>query len=177
MKYLVLGLVVVLAGCSSATVSNVAAPDTMPHEVRSIALAPSGGPLADAIGIELVGQGYSVIDTAQTSTLLLRTNANENELMVPSSLRSMKAQGIDAVLNVRTISNPEGQPQSATVRLNSTHTGQVLLGLSWQNGWGGLHGSIADRVMTSDVVDAAKTISNQIRAKVPPPIRKVGSAE
>lgn len=169
MKYVVLVLAAVLGGCSSPMVSNVSAPSQMPHEVRAIALAPSGGPLADAVGIELVGRGYVIIDTAETSNLLVRDNLREIEVMEPRSLGAMKDRGIDAVLNVRTVSNDRGQPQSATARLNSTHTGQVLVGLSWQNGWGGFRGSIADRVMTADLVDAAKKISDAIEAKIPRP--------
>ena len=49
-----------------------------------------------------------------------------------------------------------------TARLNSTHNGRLIAGVSWQNGYGGQAGSMADRMMRSDVSSAAKEIVKEL---------------
>ncbi len=104
--------------------------------VKAIALAPGAGLLADAVGVELSNRGFTVIDSASTSQMLVRLNLNEVEISTPQGLTKLKDQGIDAFLTVRA-AGEGGQPQSASARVNSTHTGQVMVGISWQNAWGG----------------------------------------
>jgi hypothetical protein len=118
--------------------------------------------LADAIGVELANRGYTVIDTQETSALLVRFNASELEILSPRSLSGLRDQGIDGVLAVKAAFSRDDRPQSASVRLNSTYTSQVLAGVSWQNGWGGGSGSIADRVMRKDIADAAREIVDSL---------------
>jgi hypothetical protein len=43
--------------------------------------------------------------------------------------------------------------------MTSTQTGEVLAGVTWQNGWGGMAGSISDRVMRKGLSEAASEIS------------------
>ena len=62
----------------------------------------------------------------------------------------------------------DGLPQSASVRINSTHTGEILAGVSWQNGWGGQSGSIADRTMRKDLTKAAEEIVSEIVSTLNP---------
>jgi hypothetical protein len=125
-----------------------------------IALAPSGGVLADAIGVELVNRGYNVVDTQETTNLLTRMNLDEMEVMQPQRITQLRERGIDAVLAVRTAAGPDGRPQSASVRLNSTYSAKVIGGVAWQNGWGGQAGSMADRTMRKDVIEAAREIAD-----------------
>jgi hypothetical protein len=47
------------------------------------------------------------------------------------------------------------QPQSASVRTVSTANGSMIAGVTWQNGFGGAEGSIADRVMRKGLSQAA----------------------
>ncbi len=56
----------------------------------------------------------------------------------------------------------DGQPQSASVRVNSTRNGKIIAGVSWQNGWGGMAGSIADRTMRQDLTEAAVEITDSL---------------
>jgi len=60
----------------------------------------------------------------------------------------------------------DGLPQSASVLLTSTETARIIGGVSWQNGWGGMAGSIADRTMRKDVADAAKEITDALVKQV-----------
>ncbi len=124
-----------------------------------IALAPSGGVLAEAIGIELFNKGFTIIDTTQMSNLMIRYNMTEIEFFKPQNLKVLKKEGIDGILTVKSVTGYDGKPQSATVRINSTKAGsEIIAGVSWQNGWGGRPGSISDRSKRKDITGAAKEI-------------------
>ena len=151
-----------LAACSVSQVSSVRG--SLPRNIN-IALAPSGGVLADAIGLELFNRGYTVFETDQMSNMLIRLNMNEIELADPRNLEVLSEQGIDAVITVKATVAFDGKPQSASVRVSSTSTGEVLAGLSWQNGWGGDAGSILDRSMRKDIAEAAKEIIDRLLRK------------
>src|SRR4030042_3484717 len=153
-------LVILLASCAGSKLTQTVG--LVPSGIR-VALAPSGGVLADAIGIELFNGGWTVIDTQQMSNMMLRYNMTEIELSKPENLKILKDQGIDGILSVRA-----GKPQSATARINSTKSwGEIIAGVSWQNGWGGAAGSIADRSMRKDITGAAKEIVDALTGKRP----------
>jgi hypothetical protein len=50
--------------------------------------------------------------------------------------------------------------------MNSTHNGQVLAGVTWQNGYGGAAGSPADRVMRKGLSEAAAEIATALAERV-----------
>jgi hypothetical protein len=152
----------ILASCVPAKVSTIGNLAPLPHPVSRLALAPSGGILADAVGIALLGDGFDIVDTQQTSTWMLRANLDEFELMKPENLGRLGEQGIDALVVLRTVAGYDNKPQSATVRIVSTKTSSLVAGLSWQNGRGGAQGSGADADMRKDVVDAAAQISKEL---------------
>ncbi len=56
----------------------------------------------------------------------------------------------------------DNQLESVSARVTSTHTGQIISGVSWQNGDGGVPGSPADRVMRQGLAEAAQTIAKEI---------------
>jgi hypothetical protein len=118
--------------------------------------------LADAIGTELFGSGFRVIDTQQTTNYLVRLNLSEVELSEPRSLGLLHQQGIQAVLNVRAVAGYDDKPQSATVRVVSTQNGELVAAVNWQNGRGGARGSPADAMMRKDVVGAAQQIASAL---------------
>lgn len=148
--------------CSGAKVSAPVNLRPLPEPVSAIALAPSGGVLADAIGTELFGQGFQVIDTQEMTNYLVRLNLDEIELSQPRSLARLRERGIQAVMNVRAVAGYDDKPQSATVRLVSTQNGEIIAAVSWENGRGGQRGSIADRSMRKDVVGAAQQIAEAL---------------
>lgn len=155
-----------LGGCASSSISSLPASTQAKHLVRTIAFAPGGGLLADAVSVELANHGFTVIDGATTSSMLVRLNLNEVEIARPEGLAKLKDQGIDAYLVVRAAGGYDQNPQSASVRLNSTHNGQILAGLTWQNGWGGVAGSPADRIMRKGLAEAAAEIGNALVSRV-----------
>ncbi|CAN7780840.1 hypothetical protein LJR296_007991 [Cupriavidus necator] len=131
-----------------------------------IALTPGGGLMADAVGVELANRGFTIIDPSSTSNMMIRLNLNEVEVAKPEGLTKLREQGIDALLIVRTVGGYDQQPQSASARMNSTQSGQLLAGVTWQNGYGGMAGSPADRVMRKGLSEAAIEIADALAARV-----------
>ncbi len=50
--------------------------------------------------------------------------------------------------------------------MTATEGGRVLAGVTWQNGWGGMGGSIADRTMRQDLSEAASNIAHALSERV-----------
>jgi hypothetical protein len=138
------------------------------HPVNSMALSPTGGVMAEAIGIELSAHGYVIIDSSVVSDLMLRHNLSEIQVALPKNLRILKEEGIDAYLFVSTSGGYDGSPNSATVRVNSTNNGKLISGVTWQNARGGVVGSMADRDMRKSVPEAAKQIVKELVKGLPP---------
>ena len=158
-KMLIVLLCLGLVGCATAVMNVSRNPYQLPQKVNKIALMPSGGPLADAIGIELLNGGYQVIDTTTVTGYLARYNLNEMELYMPQNIVKLSTDGIDTVLIVKTVAGYDGRPESATAKLVSTITGQLIVGVTWQNGRGGAMGSPADGMMRANLSDTAKQIA------------------
>lgn len=161
-------LAVLIMGCSASRISSLSTTGSSTGSINAIALASSGGLLADAVGVELSNRGFTVIDSGATSKMMVRLNLNEIEITKPQGLEKLNKQGIDAFLTVRAAGGYDMQPQSASARMNSTKTGRVLAGISWQNGWGGQAGSIADRTMRKGLAEASKEIAEALVEKIRP---------
>jgi len=148
-----------LSGCLSNRMTLVQNSNRSGHPIRSIALNPSGGIIADAIGMELLNRGYVVLDTQETSNLLIRMDSSEIEWMEPAQRQKLRDRNIDAVLIVRSSSNSFGTPESVSVRLVSTHDGRVIGGLAWDNAKFGARRSPANYMVKRGVVRAAREIT------------------
>jgi hypothetical protein len=162
---LVMGPVIALAlaGCSTSQVSSLQNSNAPKALVKTIAMMPGGGLLADAV---VVNKGFTIIDPAGTSSLMIRLNLDEVEISRPEGLAKFRSQGIDAILAVKTAGGYDQQPQSASARMNSTTDGRVIAGTTWQNGFGGEAGSIADRVMRQGLSQAASQIANELASRI-----------
>ena len=136
-----------------------------PH-CESHSICTRGGLLADALGIELSNRGFTVIESTTVSSMMVRLNLNEVEITRPEGLFKLKDQGIDAILVVRGGGGYDQQPQSPSARMNSTHSGQVLAGVTWQNGFGGAAGSPVDRIMRKGLSEAAAEIATALAERV-----------
>lgn len=154
--------------CGGSKVSYVGGASKVSEPITNIALDPTGGVLADAIGIELLNAGFNVTDTQKVTALMARYNLDEMSIMQPTSLAKLKDSGVDAILSVKAVGGYDGLPQSASVRLNSTSDGKIITGVSWQNGWGGAAGSPADRTMRKGVSEAAAEIVGALTTKIRP---------
>lgn len=151
-----------VTGCAAPQLNVVRSQTPLESPIRTIALMPSGGVLADAIGLELLRFGFNVIDTGKISGLMIRDNLNEIEVTQPQNLSRLYNDGIDAVILVRSVAGYDGRPQSASVKIVHTKTGQLVAGVNWQNGRGGVQGSMADQDARVDLVVAAQQIANAL---------------
>lgn len=159
MKRVAVALALVLAvGCAGSKVSQSVSQPYKGPRVKAIVLSPGGGVLGDAVGVELFNKGFSVVDPGEAGRLLGRSDLSELEISSSPSLEALQGKGVDALLVVKVAAGEDGLPQSASVKLTSTRTQQVIGAISWQNGWGGQKGSIADRTMRKDVAAAAHEI-------------------
>jgi hypothetical protein len=52
--------------------------------------------------------------------------------------------------------------------LSSTENGALIAGVTWQNGFGGQAGSVADRVMRKGLAQAATEIANELAGRIRP---------
>lgn len=159
---------VFLFWCASSKLSTIPVSGKFSAPVKVIALDPSGGLLADAIGVEVSNRGFTALDSATTSKLIARLNLNEIQISTPVGLEKLKTQGVDAYLSVRAVGAYDQQIQSASDHVNSTATGQVIAGITWQNGWGGQAGSIADRTMRKGLSEAAAEIAEALAKSLEP---------
>jgi hypothetical protein len=104
-----------LPACGMSHVSTVSTPGAK-VSVRTIAIMPGGGLLADAVAVELMNRGFTIIDAASTSNMMIRLNLNEVEIARPEGLAKFKGQGVEALLVVRGAGGYDQQPQSASAR-------------------------------------------------------------
>lgn len=72
-----------------------------------------------------------------STSQMARFNLTEVELAHPQNIRKLADEEIDTILLVKSISGYDNRPESASVRLVSTATGQLIVGATWQNGKGG----------------------------------------
>lgn len=156
----------VLGACATARIAESARPSYSGPAVHTIAFAPGGGALADGIGVELFNDGFNVVDSNQTTAILGHVGISEFQVASPESYAALKKAGVDAVLVVKGVISGDGTPESASVRLTSVSNGEVIAGLTWQNGWGGMRGSIADRTMRKNLADASAEISASLMKRM-----------
>ena len=98
---------------------------------------------------------------------LVRLNLDEVELSMPRSLALLRERGIQAVLSVRSVAGYDDKPQSATVRIVSTRTGELIAAVNWQTGRGfGIQGSVTNQAMRKDVVGAAQQIGEALTSQL-----------
>ena len=167
MKKVILIIVfgLVLSGCATSQISIVGNKVSL-SSFKNIALSSNSSMLGQAVANELVGRGYKVQSPGQTSNLMLRLNLDEAEITEPKSLKAFSKEGVDAVIVVSAVGGYDQMPQSASVQIINTNTLDIMVGINWQNGWGGQQGSIADRVMRKGLTRAAKEIVNALDASI-----------
>jgi hypothetical protein len=126
----VVALSIVLSGYAGSQVTHSAGQPYRGPKVKSIALSPGGGVLGDAVAVELFNRGYTVVDPSETGRILGRNNLSEIELSSGTSLEALQGKGVDALLVVKTAVASDGLPQSASARLTSTRTQEVVAAIA-----------------------------------------------
>ena len=56
-----------------------------------------------------------------------------SEQVSKSGYSALRSKGIDALLSVKVVMAVDAVPESASARIISTHSRQIIVGLTWQN--------------------------------------------
>lgn len=167
-KILICAIALIAAGCASSQVSVSQNTAVRITPVSSIAIAPGSGVFGDAIAVELFNLGLNVVDANEAATLIGRVGLTEFEMTSTEGRTALRDAGIEAVLSARAVDAADGTPESASVRVTATDSGAIIAGVTWQNGWGGQRGSIADRTMRKNLSEAAREISAALFEQIQP---------
>lgn len=151
-----------VAGCAGSSMSIVQPGNLPSHSIARLALAPGSGVLGEAIGLELFNRGLTVVDTSEAVAIIGRVGLQEFEVTTAKGFAALHESGIDSVLIVKAVAAADGTPESASVRLTDTGSGEIIAGITWQNGWGGQRGSMADRQMRKNLSETASEISSEL---------------
>lgn len=156
----------VATGCASSQMSVATSPGTPTPTVSRLAIAPGSGVFGDAVGIELFNSGVTVVDANDAVVIAGRSGLQEHELTSSKGFAALRESGIDAVLSAKSVAAADGTPESASVRIMSTQTGEIIAGITWQNGSAGQRGSIADRTVRKNLSAAARDIAAEIMKRI-----------
>lgn len=154
----------VMLGCAGArmtTATGIASPER-PAPMRAIAIAPGSGPFGEAVGVELFNAGAVIVDASAASQIVGRVGLREFEVTSGKGLEALRAEGVDGVLTVKSVDGSDGKPESASARVTDCRTGNIVAGVTWQNGWGGQEGSMADRQMRKGLSRAASQVAQDL---------------
>jgi len=162
---LLLALALPLAGCAGARLTETIRNPYSGPPIQSIAIDPRGGVMGDQIAVELANSGLNILDSDHTAHLALRQEG-KFPINSPEGHEELRVGGVDALLVVRAMIGWDGKPQIVKAQLISTHTSDVITDLSWQNGWGGEFGSVADRTMRKSMSEAARQISELLLTRI-----------
>lgn len=136
--------------------------------VTKLAIAPGSGVLGDAVGVELFNRGFTIIDPQETTAIAGRVGLKEFEVTSAGGLNALQEKGIDAILSVKSVDAVDGTPESASVRVTNTSNGQIITGITWQNGKSGdgAVGALAGLLTRKNLSEAAKEIAKKIAKKL-----------
>ena len=163
---LVLLLTIILSACSSSKMSVISDRQVLVQPVSRLAIAPGSGLLGEALAVELFNSGIPVVSAIEALTIIERVGLKELEFTSARGYAALRAAGISAVIAAKSVFGADGTPENASVRITSTMSGETVAGITWQNGWGGQRGSIADRSMRKNLSEAAREIAGELRNRV-----------
>lgn len=155
-----------VAACASSKMSVTSHPQAQSKVVSRVAIAPGSGVLGEAIGVELFNSGLTIVNSNEALTIIGRLGLKEFELTSAKGYAALREAGIDSVLAAQSVFAMDGTPESASIRITATDRGEIIAGITWQNGWGGQRGSIADRTMRKNLSEAAREIAREITNRI-----------
>ena len=111
------------------------------------------------MGIELYSQGFRTFEVPATQEL------------TPKALQSLARGGVDGVLVVSTTGRQyDALPESASVRLVRTQTGETVAAFTWSNPVSsGVPGTPADKTVRKKLTDVARELVQTLLRTVPKP--------
>lgn len=169
LRPLALGIVgaALVAGCAAGSKMSVVQSSQLPaRPIARLAIAPGSGALGDAIGLELVNRGLTVIDANEASAIVGKAGLEEFEVTTAEGFAALQERGVDAILVAESVDARDGTPESASVRVTYVATGEFIAGITWHNALGGMGASIADRTMRKNLSQAAADIAKELSRRL-----------
>ncbi|WP_405226022.1 hypothetical protein [Lentisalinibacter sediminis] len=155
----ILMLAVSVAACASSKSTVVPGGTHDGTHITKIAVV-SDSVLADSVGLSLSSRGF-VVSPANSGT-------DPMGLVSEKQRRPLVDAGFDAVLIVRSTNDDEGRPQNANALIYSVDTGQLVTGVTWQNGHGfGIRSSVTNQAMKANQHEAAQEIADDLAKVIP----------
>ncbi len=152
-------LAVFLVGCASSKAVVVPGANQTATPVERIAVL-SDSVLADSVSINLSALGFFVAPAIPGTDAMTPSN--------PSQRDALMQAGFDGLLVVKSSNDGEGRPQTANALVYSMETGQLITGVSWQNGHGfGIRGSVTNQAMKVNQHEAAVQIARELAKALP----------
>ena len=151
-----------LAGCGGSQVSVSQPPGAEIKPIHRLAILPDSGVLGDTIGKVLKDRGFNIVAAVETDAMVGGIKINQLGVTVKEYFTALNQKGIDAALSTSTRMSEDGKPDTASARVTDTVSGNSLLDVTWQNGWGGYSGSDADRAMRKSTSEAAHEMAIEL---------------
>jgi hypothetical protein len=161
-------LVAFLSACAPSKMSVNMGPQAPRQSISRLAIAPGSGVFGEALAVELFNSGMTIVDSNQASTILGRVGLKEFELTTTQGYAALCDAGIEAILAVKSVDAADDTPESASVRITSTVSGETIAGITWQNGYAGQRGSIVDRAIRKNLSDSAREVAAEVMTRIRP---------
>jgi len=152
----------ILSGCSGSQVSVKQVPGAETKPIHRIAIMPGSGILGDSIARELSNRGINVATANQTDRMVGGIKINHLGVTASQYYAALRNKGVDAAITATADMGKDGKPDKADAMVMDTTTGESLMDINWQNGWGGYGGSDADRAMRKSTSEAAQEMTKEL---------------
>jgi hypothetical protein len=150
-----------LSGCGLSKMSVSQPPATENIQIKRLAITSDPGILGDAIAKELENRGLQVLTPVKTSAILGQLVIDDHSVS-SEAYAALRTKGIDSVLRAEAKIADDGTPDTVSVRLIDIIKGNFLIGIRWENAWGGASDSEANRIMRRNIFQAAEDIAKEL---------------
>jgi hypothetical protein len=151
-----------LAGCSGSKVSVNQSAGAEIKPIHRLAIMPDSGVLGDTIGRALQDRGFNIVTAAETDAMVGGIRINQLGVTAREYYAALHDKGVDAALTASTQMAGDGRPDKANAMVMNTASGESLMDIAWENGWGGYGGSDADQVMRKSTSEAAQEMAQAL---------------
>ena len=156
-------VLILISGCAFPEVRSSLNPKALKPNAR-LGIA-SNTLLADAIGIELVKLGFTIVERGRLQALLEELKLSLSGITREEDFRRVgEILNVDGLVFVASAVSPDfpSRVGSATIKIVEVQTGTLVGGVTYQNGRGGAPGSPADAGMKDSLPETARRIAEEI---------------
>ncbi len=160
---LIVGMLAVVGGCTGAEIRVSLNPQALKPNPRLAVV--SNSLLADAIGLELVRYGFTIVERSRLQAVLVELELSLSGITREEDFRKVgEILNVDGLVFVGSTFEPHfpSKVGSAMIKIVDVRTGTLAGGVTYQNGRGGLPGSPADAGTRESLPETARRIAKAI---------------